>query len=111
MPSDSLDFSQRANLTELMDEPCSRDVLRACLRDIARTNRWTFAYRPLFRWLDEVAGTFAALDVPVRITGPFGDPNIVPDLLSAAPARSGEVNLASLPVELETLAQANPCPP
>ena len=67
MPSDSLDFSQRANLTELMDEPCSRDVLRACLRDIARTNRWTFAYRPLFRWLDEVAGTFAALDVPVRI--------------------------------------------
>ena len=60
---------------------------------------------------DPTSTGFFALDVPVRITGPFGDPNIVPDLLSAAPARSGEVNLASLPVELETLAQANPCPP
>jgi hypothetical protein len=44
------DFRYRAQLTELMDEPCSRDVLRAWLRDIARTNQWTFAYRPLVHW-------------------------------------------------------------
>jgi SAM-dependent methyltransferase len=61
------DFSQRAQLTELMDEPCSRDVLRACLRDIARTNRWTFAYRPLLQWLNAVVASQPALNEPLRI--------------------------------------------
>jgi SAM-dependent methyltransferase len=50
-----------------MDEPCSRDVLRACLRDIARTNRWTFAYRPLLNWLNSVTDLFAPLKEPLRI--------------------------------------------
>jgi len=61
------DFRFRAQLTELMDEPCSRDVLRACLRDIARTNRWTFAYRPLLHWLDAITAPLPALDGPLRI--------------------------------------------
>jgi SAM-dependent methyltransferase len=47
-----IDFSRRARLTEKMDEPCSRDVLRANLRDIARLNNWFFAHRPLLAWLD-----------------------------------------------------------
>ncbi len=50
-----------------MDEPCSREVLRACLRDIARTNRWTLGYRPVFHWLNEVAAAFAPLAGPLRI--------------------------------------------
>jgi SAM-dependent methyltransferase len=54
MPHDGLDFSQRAQLSEWMDEPCSREVIEACLRDLARVNRWFGAYRPLLRWLDEV---------------------------------------------------------
>lgn len=45
------DFSRRADLAELMDEPASRDELRACLRDLARVNRWVLAYRPLLHWL------------------------------------------------------------
>jgi SAM-dependent methyltransferase len=61
------DFRYRAQLTERMDEPCSRDVLRACLRDIALTNRWTFAYRPLFHWLNSVTALFAPLKDPLRI--------------------------------------------
>jgi hypothetical protein len=61
------DFSQRANLAELMDGPCSRDVLRACLRDIARTNRLTFAYRPLLAWLTSVVRPLPPLAVPLRI--------------------------------------------
>lgn len=52
MPHDGLDFSQRAQLTELMDEPCSREVIEACLRDLARVNRWFGAYRPVLSWLD-----------------------------------------------------------
>jgi SAM-dependent methyltransferase len=67
MPPDAIDFSRRAQLTERMDEPCSREVLRACLRDIARTNRWTLAYRPLLSWLNEIAATLPALDGPLRI--------------------------------------------
>jgi SAM-dependent methyltransferase len=54
MPHDGLDFSQRAQLSELMDEPCSPQVIEACLRDLARVNRWFGAYRPLLRWLDEM---------------------------------------------------------
>jgi SAM-dependent methyltransferase len=61
------DFSQRAQLTELMDEPCSREVLRACLRDIARANRWTLAYRPLFWWLNEMAPALLHFDEPLHI--------------------------------------------
>src|ERR1700722_12352747 len=67
MPPDAIDFSRRAQLTERMDEPCSREVLRACLRDIARTNRWTLAYRPLLSWLNEIAATLPAFDGPLRI--------------------------------------------
>jgi SAM-dependent methyltransferase len=60
MPSDAIDFRYRAELIEKMDAPCSRDQLRACLRDIARLNRWFFAYRPLLRWLNSVATPPAA---------------------------------------------------
>jgi SAM-dependent methyltransferase len=58
MPSDALplpqfiDFDRRAPLTERIDEPCTREELRACLRDVSRLNRWFLAYRPLFGWLD-----------------------------------------------------------
>jgi len=55
MPFDVVDFRHRAELTEFMDEPCSRDELRACLRDLARLNRWFLAYRPLLRWLDSIS--------------------------------------------------------
>jgi trans-aconitate methyltransferase len=61
------DFFSRAQLAELMDEPCSRDVLRACLRDIARTNRLTFAYRPLLSWLNAITASLPPLKKPLRI--------------------------------------------
>ncbi len=48
------DLRRRAQLTERMDEPCSRDELRACLRDIRKINRWFLGYRPLFAWLDSM---------------------------------------------------------
>jgi len=62
-----LDFSRRAQLTELMDAPCSRETLRDCLRDIARTNRWTLAHRPLLHWLDSIVESTPALTEPMRI--------------------------------------------
>jgi SAM-dependent methyltransferase len=67
MLPDRPDFTQRASIVEKMDEPCSRDELRSCLRDIARTNRWTLAYRPLLAWLDRLAPVFGSVGGPIRI--------------------------------------------
>ena len=67
MPHSALDFRERAQLTELMDLPCSRDVLRPYLRSLARTNRWTFAYRPLLNWLESFRIEATELREPVRI--------------------------------------------
>jgi SAM-dependent methyltransferase len=54
MPPSTLDFSRRADLTEMMDEPCSREELRACLKELANLNRWFLGYRPTLRWLDSL---------------------------------------------------------
>jgi trans-aconitate methyltransferase len=51
MPHKLPDLRHRASLTELMDDPASRDELRACLRDLESVNRWTLGYRPLLHWL------------------------------------------------------------
>jgi SAM-dependent methyltransferase len=67
MPPSVSDFRRRAQLTELMDEPCSRDQLRGCLKDIARINRWTFASRPLLHWLDDFVNSTSPLSDPLRI--------------------------------------------
>jgi SAM-dependent methyltransferase len=67
MPHSAINFSERAQLTELMDLPCSREVLRSCLRSLARTNRWTFAYRPLLDWLESLRSEMIELGEPVRI--------------------------------------------
>jgi SAM-dependent methyltransferase len=61
------DFRHRSQLEELMDEPCSREEMRACLQDLSRTNRWTLAYRPLLHWLDTFAQDVATLVEPLRI--------------------------------------------
>jgi SAM-dependent methyltransferase len=70
MSPDTPDFSHRADLVEfpeLMDQPCSRDAMRACLRDLARVNRWFMAYRPTLNWLESLNlrehGTIRLLDV------------------------------------------------
>ncbi|HEY1987016.1 MAG TPA: methyltransferase domain-containing protein [Terracidiphilus sp.] len=63
--STALDFRYRAQLTELMDEPCSRETMRACLQDLARVNRWFLAYRPLLGWLDSLH--LQADAAPVRL--------------------------------------------
>lgn len=71
MPHKAPDFRHRAQLSELMDEPCSRDQMRACLSDLAWTNRWTLAYRPVLNWLNANVsalppGHFSS-GVPLRI--------------------------------------------
>jgi 2-polyprenyl-3-methyl-5-hydroxy-6-metoxy-1,4-benzoquinol methylase len=69
VPPSGLDFSRRAELVEMMDRPCSYGELRACLHDIARVNRLTFAYRPTISWIEalvagrESSGPLRVVDV------------------------------------------------
>ncbi len=48
-----------------MDQPCSRQEMRACLLDLARLNRWFFGYRPILNWLDSLQSI--QFDGPIRI--------------------------------------------
>jgi SAM-dependent methyltransferase len=51
----AIDFSRRSAQLELMDtEDCGVAEFEACLVDLAKVNRATFAYRPTFAWLDRV---------------------------------------------------------
>jgi SAM-dependent methyltransferase len=65
--ADGLDFSQRANLIELMDLPCPYEELRACLHDIARVNRLTFAQRPTLSWLERLVAAHPPSAAPLRV--------------------------------------------
>ena len=55
MPSDRIDFSRRAHLSEWMDEPCDYAEFRDCLRDLEKVNRLVGAYRPTLKWLEQFA--------------------------------------------------------
>lgn len=49
------DLSQRAELTEYMDGPCSYEDLRTSLHHLAWMNRLTRAHRPVMLWVERVA--------------------------------------------------------
>ena len=69
-PTALIDFSQRLSLIEypeLMDQPCSYEDLRACLRSIASVNRLTRAYAPTLHWLNHVYSVLPRQSLPVHI--------------------------------------------
>ena len=50
-----IDLKRRSTEPELMDVEASDPAsLEACLRDLARINRWTGAYRITVRWLERL---------------------------------------------------------
>src|ERR1700733_10475615 len=49
----TFESSRRADLSELLDEPCSYEDLRGCLRDLEQVNRVSFGYRPTLEWLEQ----------------------------------------------------------
>lgn len=62
-----MDFSQRATLAELMDEPCSFEEFRACLQDLEKVNRLTGAYRPTISWLQRLVAARPQNAEPLRV--------------------------------------------
>jgi SAM-dependent methyltransferase len=110
MPSNAPDFRLRAELTEMMDEPCSRDDLRACLRDISRLNRWFLAHQPLLQWLNGFAP--AQLPQPLRILDVgcgYGDG--LRRIERWAGARNITVELSGLDINADAVAIASEATP
>ncbi|WP_263351946.1 methyltransferase domain-containing protein [Acidicapsa acidisoli] len=112
MPLSIPDFRHRLQLDELMDEPCSREEIRACLRDISRTNRWTLAYRPLLHWLDTFTKDVPMLGEPLRILDiGCGDGDGLRRIDQWARQRDIDVELTGLdlnPDTIEIAAEASP---
>lgn len=101
----SPDLCRRAQLAELMDQPCSRDELRACLRDLERLNRWFLGYRPLLQWLNGF--TRIAGQQPIRILDVgcgYGDG--LRRIEHWASARGLAVDLTGLDINPDTVAIA-----
>ncbi len=66
------DFAVRADpaaLPEWMDEPCSSETLRACLRDIEWANRFTVSHRPTLNFLERVAKREAGRELHIVDVG------------------------------------------
>jgi len=58
VPLTPMNFNRRAEpaeLPELMDEPCTYEELRDCLRDLAEVNRVTRGYAPTLAFLSRIA--------------------------------------------------------
>jgi SAM-dependent methyltransferase len=51
----------------MMEQPCSYEELRACLRDIARVDRLTFAYRPTLSWMEKLIAAHPKPTRPLRV--------------------------------------------
>lgn len=85
--------AEPAELPELMDQPCSYEEFRDCLRDLAEVNRVTRAYAPTLAFLSRIAERREASQ-PLRIldVGSGGG-----DMLRAIARWANE---RSLPVEL-----------
>lgn len=58
------DFSSRAQLEELMDNPCTYEEYSACIHDLESVNRLLNGYQPIFNWLFRLAKSH---DKPLRI--------------------------------------------
>lgn len=109
MPPDSIDFSRRtqpADLPERMDQPCSREELRACLRDLAWINRVLLGYRPTFHWLDTLR--LERFHQPIRILDVgCGGGDMLRRIERWAAARAIPVELMGLDINAECIAIAS----
>jgi SAM-dependent methyltransferase len=111
MPRNVPDMSRRAQpaeLPELMDEPCSREDLCACLRDLAQVNWLLRGYRPTFNWLN----SFAESRQPLRILDVgCGDGDALRQIARWARKRRVDVRLIGLDLNPETVSIAKEVAP
>jgi SAM-dependent methyltransferase len=115
MPRNVPDMNRRAQpgeLPELMDEPCSREDLRACLRDLAQVNALLRGYRPTFQWLNTLLDKFAESRQPLRILDVgCGDGDALRQIAQWAERRRIDVRLFGLDLNPDTISIAKEASP
>jgi SAM-dependent methyltransferase len=95
-----LSFARRAEpaeLPELMDQPCSYEEFRDCLRDLAAVNRFTQGYQPTLAFLHRIVSRAPAPGRPLRILDVgCGGGDTIRAIAHWADARKLEVELTGL---------------
>ena len=93
------DFTQRAEpstLPEWMDEPCSYEEFRACLRDLRQVNRLSRGYRPTLAWLSSLLEAYPTPH-PLRILDVgCGGGDLLREIAGWAANRRVEVSLTGI---------------
>jgi len=111
-PSAGVDLSHRAELVEMMDQPCSYEELRGCLHDIARVNRLTFAYRPTILWLEELIAAHPPAAGPLRVVDVgCGDGDMLRRIDAWAAKRGVPVALTGIDVNPDAIRAAREATP
>jgi len=110
-PSAGVDLSHRADLVEMMDQPCSYEQLRGCLHDIARVNRLTFAYRPTISWMEELVAVHPSSE-PLRVVDVgCGDGDMLRRIHAWAAKRGVRVALTGIDVNPDAIRAAREATP
>jgi len=110
--SAAVDLSHRADLVEMMDQPCSYEELRGCLHDIARVNRLTFAYRPTLSWMEELITARPASSEPLRVVDVgCGDGDMLRRIDAWAAKRGVPVALIGIDVNPDAIRAAREATP
>ena len=95
-----------------MDEPCSREEMRACLGDIAKLNRWSMGYLPTMNWLNALKGTLPLLRGPLSILDVgCGDGDFLRQLEQWSLEQRIAVDLVGIDVNLDAAALATEARP
>ncbi len=110
--SAGVDLSHRADLVEMMDQPCSYEQLRGCLHDIARVNRLTFAYRPTISWMEELVAVHPPSSGPLRVVDVgCGDGDMLRRIDAWAAKRGVPVALTGIDVNPDAIRAAREATP
>jgi 2-polyprenyl-3-methyl-5-hydroxy-6-metoxy-1,4-benzoquinol methylase len=111
-PPAEVDLSHRANLVEMMEQPCSYEELRACLHDIARVNRLTFAYRPTISWMEELIAAHPPQPGPLRVVDVgCGDGDMLRRIHAWAARRGVSVSLTGIDLNPDAIRAAREATP
>jgi 2-polyprenyl-3-methyl-5-hydroxy-6-metoxy-1,4-benzoquinol methylase len=95
----------------MMDQPCSYEELRACLHDIARVNRLTFAYRPTISWMEELVAAHPSVS-PLRVVDVgCGDGNMLRRIHAWAASREVPVALTGIDLNPDAIRAAREATP
>jgi 2-polyprenyl-3-methyl-5-hydroxy-6-metoxy-1,4-benzoquinol methylase len=107
-----VNLSHRADLIEMMDQPCSYEELRGCLHDIARVNRLTFAYRPTISWMEELVAARPSTSAPLTVVDVgCGDGNMLRRVHAWAARRGVPVALTGIDLNPDAIRAATESTP